>query len=489
VRSLSLRDPGLERLRAAAVTMGAALLSFGSAWLLESVFDLTTSSVVLAVVLAMTLGRVDRRGYESRVAHLIAPLLLPFLAVVAAEVGRRMFTHPNFGDTLFVLGMTAAIWLRRFGPGLRRAGTLLSAALLAVLVTPGPAVPLGAHSPSRWWAAVIALMSLGWTRLANAVAVRTGFLPSPASEPAARVAPSRVTAGARRWPLPASTRMALQMGAALGAAFACGREAFGPHWPWVVLSAFIVGSGNRGRGDVAYKAALRVLGAAAGTVLASALSGAFAPRDQWAVVVLFAVLAVALWLRPLSYAFWAIGMTAALALLYDYYGESGGNLLATRLEGILLGAAIGVVAAWVVLPVRNVDVIRRQLSIALSTLADVVRAEPGSTFSAVEAAAFRAAAESASTAALSLRVVRHLPSPFRGALPYAVACRALHGSAPPTVNGSPVTLSMSPETRRAVSDDVTAARRALAATATPEQRRSLGETAERIAAALLASYT
>ena len=47
--------------------------------------------------------------------------------------------------------------------------------------------------------------------------------------------------------------MALQMGVALSAAFAIGLLFFPQHWGWSVLTAFIVCSGARGRGDAAYK--------------------------------------------------------------------------------------------------------------------------------------------------------------------------------------------------------------------------------------------
>ena len=52
--------------------------------------------------------------------------------------------------------------------------------------------------------------------------------------------------------------MAPQMAAALAAAFTVGHAGFGEHWPWVVLTAFIVHSGNRGRLEVAYKSLLRL---------------------------------------------------------------------------------------------------------------------------------------------------------------------------------------------------------------------------------------
>ena len=66
--------------------------------------------------------------------------------------------------------------------------------------------------------------------------------------------------------------MAIQMAVALVLSFVVGYVYFAERWAWLVLTAFIVLSGNRGRLDVAYKSVLRVLGAAAGTLLAALLS-------------------------------------------------------------------------------------------------------------------------------------------------------------------------------------------------------------------------
>ena len=45
-----------------------------------------------------------------------------------------------------------------------------------------------------------------------------------------------------------------------------------------------------------------------------------------------AVLALALALRNLHYAFWAAGVTSMLALLYGYFGLTSVHVLAERLE-------------------------------------------------------------------------------------------------------------------------------------------------------------
>ncbi|MGN6474519.1 MAG: FUSC family protein, partial [Mycobacteriales bacterium] len=256
------------------------------------------------------------------------------------------------------------------------------------------------------------------------------------------------------------------------------------HWTWVVLTAFIVGSGNRGRADVTQKAILRVAGAIVGTLIATALANAFPAHDDWSVVTIFAVLTVALWLRTFSYAYWAAGMTAALALLYGFYGERGSHLLLDRLEGILIGACIGVAAAWLVLPIRNIDVIRRNLAVALAAIAGGVAADGEAAFTAETVAVIRAATAAAELAAGSVRWLRVLPPRWQAGLPYAVASAQLAAGVDEW--GAIVQHTLSPELRQRLARDVTAARRALAADAGRDQVEQLPVVATRIATALAA---
>jgi uncharacterized membrane protein YccC len=146
-----------------------------------------------------------------------------------------------------------------------------------------------------------------------------------------------------------------------------------------VLSAFIVAAGNRGRGDVAHKAVLRVAGAAAGTVVATVATVDVAAGHRSTLVALFVVMALALVLRRYSYAFWAAGMTAMLSLLHAYYGsfgQSGSAQLRERLLGVLVGSAIGLAAAWWVLPVRTREVYRGRVAACLRALSDDPAAYP-----------------------------------------------------------------------------------------------------------------
>ncbi|MDA0159146.1 FUSC family protein [Solirubrobacter ginsenosidimutans] len=338
--------------------MVAVLGAYGSALLLAHMTHQHAQLMVLAVVLTLTLERTQRTADR---AHRVRTLvLLPLIAVAASQVGPLLVHHPNAGDALFVIAIAGSIWVRRFGSAAARAGTLVALPFIALLTTPIVAAP-GSDDPTLW-AAVVAVIAFTWV---TALHLATGSF-GAADEAGAQPRPS----AARR--LPASTRMAVQMGLSLGIAFAAGRALFPAHWSWVVLTAFIVASGNRGRADVLHKSGLRIAGALAGTIAATLLAGRIAPGEPITVVAIFVVLAAATWLRPLSYAFWAAGITAVLALLNGYFGERGDELLGQRLLGILVGAAIAVAAAWLVLPVRTTDVLRRRIADALAALSDVI---------------------------------------------------------------------------------------------------------------------
>jgi uncharacterized membrane protein YccC len=354
-------DPGLAELRGAAVSAAAMLSSFGTAVWLRSVADLSVDIPILAVVLSVSLAR-TQRGADLR-ARWTALAVLPVIAVGAGIVGGLLHDRPGIGDAFFVIGVSLTIWVRRFGPRASKAGTVAALPFLAVLVTPLPKAP----GPSMlWWGALVAVIALCWAWAWEALATKVGFITES----------GRSEREAAETPRPGvSARMAVQMGAALAAAFAVGRLVFAPHWSWTVLTAFIVCSGNRGRGDVVYKSGLRVAGAVAGTVAATLLAGTFEPGAPAAVAAILAILSVAAWLRAvLGYAYWACCVTAVLALLYGYFGQTGTGLLVPRLGGILAGAAVGIAASWFILPIKTHRVVRGRINEARTALVDLVAA-------------------------------------------------------------------------------------------------------------------
>ncbi|WP_369225811.1 FUSC family protein [Streptomyces sp. R39] len=326
----------------AALTMAAVLLSWRAALALEGTAGLHTDVLVLAVALTLTLASTQRTADTRR--RLISLVLLPATAATSIFVGRLLASHYTAGAAVYTAGMALAIWIRRYGPAATKAGTLIALPLVALLVVPGPALPARAQSGLvTWgWSALIGLMACCSVWLVQGLADRYGpWRASSAPEPPPR--------RSRLHPRP-STRMALQMAAAVATAFVLGRFLFDNHWPWAVLTAYVAASGNRGRTDVLRKGIERLAGACVGTLLATAVAEA-GVTGHTSVALMFAVLAVALWLRPLNYAYWAAGMTTALSLLLGYFGQDAASLLPTRLAAIAVGAALSVASAWWLLPV------------------------------------------------------------------------------------------------------------------------------------------
>ncbi|MET7488554.1 FUSC family protein [Streptomyces sp. NPDC005538] len=328
----------------AGLTMTAVLLCWGTALWLEGVAGLHTDVLVLAVALSLTLSSSQRTADTRR--RLTALGVLPVTAGASIFLGRLLASHYVLGAAVYTAGMAFAIWIRRYGPAATKAGTLLALPLVALLVVPGPALPPKAQSELvTWgWSALIGALACGVVWLVQGLGDRFGPW---RTEPAPEQPPRRY----RLHPRP-STRMALQMAAGIAAAFALGHLLFADHWPWVVLTAYVAASGNRGRTDVLRKGIERLAGASVGTLLAAGVAALGITGDA-SVALMFAVLTVALWLRPLNYAYWATGMTCALALLLGYFGQDTLHLLPTRLEGIAVGAVLSVASAWWVLPVQR----------------------------------------------------------------------------------------------------------------------------------------
>lgn len=335
----------------AALTMTAVLLCWGVALWLEGAAGLHTDVLVLAVALTLTLSSTQRTADTRR--RFTALVLLPVTAGASIFLGRLIVSHYALGAAVYTAGMALAIWIRRYGPVATKAGTLLALPLVALLVVPGPALPPKAQSGLvTWgWSALVGALACGVVWLVQGLGDRFGPRPWRA-EPAPGQPPRR----SRLHPRP-STRMALQMAAGVAAAFAVGRLFFDDHWPWVVLTAYVAASGNRGRTDVLRKGIERLAGATVGTLLAAGVAAIGLTGDT-SVALMFAVLTVALWLRPLNYAYWAAGMTCALSLLLGYFGQDALHLLPTRLEGIAVGAVLSVASAWWLLPMPRA---RRQL--------------------------------------------------------------------------------------------------------------------------------
>ena len=391
----------LHALREASVTMLAAIATLLCALAIAP----GPGPAVLAVVLCLSLSRSHLdRDLRGRIEAAIA---LPVVGLVAVGVGILLHRVPWLGAFVFVAGMFVSIWLRRFGPMARRAGSLIALPFVVLLTTPHVrAASIGAI-PAPIVPVLIALLALLWVSALHALARRLRFLPP------ARVAERPPVISERESSMRpvASTRMAIQMAVALSVSFAVGYAFFAERWAWIVLTAFIVNSGNRGRLDVAYKSVLRVLGAAAGTLIALTFALHAGSHDGTTVGLILAAVFLGVWLRPLGYAWWALFATLALALLQGFAGSSATGILWPRLEEIVIGATIGVVSAWLVLPVRSTTVLRRRIADALATISDAVDPATPARMPADVAAAIASVEQMAPAYRASRQVTRGFRNP------------------------------------------------------------------------------
>lgn len=351
-------------LRGSLIEASVTLLAAIATMLCARMFAPGTGPAVMAVVLCVSLSnsQLDRdlRG------RLEAAAVLPLVGLGALGIGLLLRHLPWLGAAAFAAGMSVSIWLRRFGPMARRAGSLIALPLVALLTMPHAGATAQGALPPFLVPIAVALLALFWVTLAHLLTRRVQRRPS--FDPVEAATSEPAPAEQKRWP--ASTRMALQMAVALALAFVIGYVFFPGHWAWVVLTAFIVNSGNRGRLDVLYKSGMRIVGAAAGTAFTLLFAGHASASPGVTGTLILGALFLGLWLRPFGYAWWALFVTVALALLQGFDGGSPAVLLGQRMEEIVIGAVIGVSAAWCVVPVKSTDVLRRRLADALATLAD-----------------------------------------------------------------------------------------------------------------------
>jgi Fusaric acid resistance protein-like len=358
-----------KALRAAAPGMAGTLASFLLTYALCVRFGTNNSPAILSVVLSIGLTRsLQQNGFHLLLRRIVT---IPVIALGGAIVGALFLHAPAVAAIIFVLGMGASVALRRYGRSASAIGGVIALTLMAMLIVPAPidrsagipvtiALVIAAAIIAQlcaWGAAYVARVA-GWTTSVEPV----------------RSTPKRDSAApAGSWS--ATDRMALQMIVALSLAFAIGMTVFRMHWPWVVLSAFIVTSGAVGRGDALYKALLRIGGAIVGTFVAELLRFVHIGNSVEYAIVMFVVLFLGMWLRPINYAYWAASTTLLFGLILDPQSGTSFSVFGIRVICIVVGAACGVLATWFVVPIRSSQVVRRRLADAMGDMRDVLSGE------------------------------------------------------------------------------------------------------------------
>jgi uncharacterized membrane protein YccC len=177
--------------------------------------------------------------------------------------------------------------------------------------------------------------------------------------------------------LPLSTRQALQVGLATSLAIVVGELVSPARWYWAVLTAFVVFAGTNSRGDVLSRGWRRLVGTLGGVLAGMGLAVLVSGRELPALLVMFGCVFCALYVVPISPTLLAFWITAVLALLYGLIGQFSVQTLILRIEETAVGAAMGMLAAYLVLPKRTREAFGEALD-------DMVDAADGVLAAAVE---------------------------------------------------------------------------------------------------------
>ena len=360
------------------------------------------AAVMLGVSLPRAVGAVEVADWPVMGAGLLVATVLATVAAVWTAAGGAGRVA---GAGLFAVVAGVTVWLRRFGRWGKAVGLGASLPLMAALVAPMPATltwDLVGWVAAAGAAAVAWAFAVGW--LAGGVAGDGGGSGSVRPAGATQGRPAGATQGRRR--MPASTRFGLQLGVAVGLAFAAAQLVDEHHVVWPVLTALIVLGNNRGRGDVVWKGAQRLVGALVGTAAATGLVGLWPVGDARSVVAVFGLIALGSALRPFGYVYWAGCVTAGLSFLYGYLGQGGMDVLSRRLLGILVGGVIAIAVAWFLLPVRTSDVVALRMAAVRRSLAAVTAARDSGAACAEATAALRADREQLAQMLPTVRAAR-----------------------------------------------------------------------------------
>jgi uncharacterized membrane protein YccC len=171
-----------------------------------------------------------------------------------------------------------------------------------------------------------------------------------------------------------TTRAAVQV--SLGSALAIvGGEFLSSHrWYWAVLTCWIVFINTSSTGEILVKGYRRLLGTVLGVVAGIVLAG-LVGQHTWTAFALVLLLVFAMfYTAPLSYTLMSFFVTAGLGLLYTLLHTYSLSVLVLRVEETALGAACGVIAAALVLPVHTDRRTDELLGTVLDRLAEVTEA-------------------------------------------------------------------------------------------------------------------
>ncbi|MER7925746.1 FUSC family protein [Streptomyces sp. NPDC096057] len=171
-----------------------------------------------------------------------------------------------------------------------------------------------------------------------------------------------------------TTRAAVQVAVGSSLAIVGGEFLSSQRWYWAVLTCWIVFLNTSSTGEILVKGYRRLLGTVLGVVAGIGLAGLVGPHTWTAFALVLLFIFAMFYTAPLSYTLMSFFVTAMLGLLYTLLHTYSASVLVLRVEETALGAACGVVAAALVLPVHTDRRTNELLGTVLERLTDVTEA-------------------------------------------------------------------------------------------------------------------
>lgn len=171
-----------------------------------------------------------------------------------------------------------------------------------------------------------------------------------------------------------TTRAAVQVSVGSALAIVGGELLSSQRWYWAVLTCWVVFLNTASTGEILVKGYRRLLGTVLGVVAGVVLAGVVGKHTWTAFALVLLFIFAMFFTAPLSYALMSFFVTAMLGLLYTLLNTYSPAVLVLRIEETALGAACGVIAAVLILPVNTDRRTDELLGTVLTRLGDVTGA-------------------------------------------------------------------------------------------------------------------
>lgn len=183
------------------------------------------------------------------------------------------------------------------------------------------------------------------------------------------------SAGSQNYGLQAPTsRRAIQAAVATGLAVLAGATVTTTHQYWAALAAFLVLGSTETIEETFVKGLARIVGTLAGAAVGFGVTAITGANPSVVLPLLAFCVFAAMYLRPLSYALMIFWITMMLALLYEFLGTLTAETLEVRAAETVIGAAVALGVAILLLPARARQKVNSDGVAFLQTLEDIIQA-------------------------------------------------------------------------------------------------------------------